>query len=163
MEEKKDQQYESVEEMELNVGSYSDMFSSRDEQPGSEPVTDPDSPLYGTPWNTDEEVYDYVIQLRYEEEWEWENIKETLENQGLPSDYAAAILENTKSVGGKEKIKTRWRGVGELIFGLFIIIGGVWLLTDYTGPRRKGKVVVAVVIVGPWLIISGIRHLTRKF
>lgn len=138
--------------------NYSDIFTSNDQRA---PAPAPDSPLYGTPWHTDDEIYDHVIWLRYEEKWDWKYIKENLEKEGLPSDYAAAIVENTKAIGREVNTKNRLRGIVEIIVGIVLIIIGIWIMTDGLDTRRSARALIASFIGGPWVIIDGIRRLSR--
>lgn len=57
-----------------------------------------DSPFAGTPWNSDQEIYDYASNLRYNMGWTWENVKNSMVSQGLNSDYAEAIVNNLIAV-----------------------------------------------------------------
>lgn len=123
----------------------------------------PDSPFYGTPWTNDEEIYDHVIRLRYEEEWDWEYIRQNLIDNGLEAYYADAILANTQSEGKKAKTTTRWRGVGELAAAIFLIIVAILVFSPGSGYHFRGRGIVALIIAPIYLLIDGCRHLTKKF
>lgn len=54
------------------------------------------SPFEGTPWNSDQEIYDFASQKRYEIGHPWEKVHEFLTAEGLDKDYAEAIIGNLK-------------------------------------------------------------------
>ena len=56
---------------------------------------------YGnTPWESDEEIYEYASHRRYELGWKWNVIKYDLVKMGLDEGYADAIIENLISTYG---------------------------------------------------------------
>ena len=52
------------------------------------------SPFEGTPWNSDEEIYNYASNKKYNLGWGWNDVKNDLINHGLEEGYADAIIQN---------------------------------------------------------------------
>lgn len=116
-----------------------------------------------TPWMNDEEIYDYVINKRQEEEWEWESIKMDLTLKGLPEHYANSIIANLKEASNLAKGKVRKRGV-ILIIGALALLGfGIYhgFISSTTTLTVKGAFVF--LLGGLATLIYGIKDLTRKF
>ena len=61
-------------------------------------ISDPQSPFNGTPWKSDQEIYDYASNLKYNLGWGWPYIKEELVRKGLNPQYAEAIVNNLIAV-----------------------------------------------------------------
>lgn len=52
----------------------------------------------GTPWNNDQEIYDYASHKKYQLGHAWEEVHGFLVEEGLDKDYAEAIIENLKEL-----------------------------------------------------------------
>lgn len=116
-----------------------------------------------TPWMNDEEIYDYVINKRQEEEWEWDSIKMDLTLKGLPEYYADSIIANLQEASNLAKGKVRKRGV-VLIIGALVLLGfGIYhgFISTTTTLTVKGAFVF--LLGGFATLIYGIKDLTRKF
>ena len=129
------------------------------EETGSE-----ESPFYGTPWKSDEEIYDYVINLRYEREWEWDFIKEILVKDGLQPYYADAIIDNIQAEGRKAK-RMVWRKAFIYMFiSLVALLVGIYIIffnDNYTLTFR-GYMAWIIAVCSP-LIGVVIPAFQRKF
>lgn len=55
-------------------------------------------PFQGTPWSSDQEIYDYAMGLKQNVGWEWHNVRNSLVSQGLDEQYADAIIANLIAV-----------------------------------------------------------------
>lgn len=119
--------------------------------------------IFGSPWSTDQEIYDYVIQKRYVEEWEWSDVKDSLMSQGLPEHYADAIIENTQSEGKKAKKSVRLRGIGEIAGAIiwFLIGFNIVFFDSERMLTTKGFIIWIVGTIA--LLIDGCYRLNRKF
>lgn len=58
------------------------------------------SPLEGTPWTTDDEIYEYASHRRYQLGWDWNDVKTDLVSRGLNGGYADAIIVNLMEAYG---------------------------------------------------------------
>lgn len=123
----------------------------------------PFSPFEGTPWNSDEEIYDYVIDKKYAEEWTWEMVKLSLVQKGLDENYADAIIQNTQEEGKEAKKIVRWSGVREIAVGLLIALVGIYFVffnEEYELTLRGYGVWIAGSIL---CITYGCAKLKRRF
>lgn len=55
------------------------------------------SQFTGTPWKSDEEIYEFVLHRKNRMGLEWEDINKHLVKEGLDEEYAYAIIENLKN------------------------------------------------------------------
>lgn len=120
-------------------------------------------PFANTPWSSDDEIYDFVIQKKYIAEWDWEYIWNELVEKGLHPDYAYAIIEHTKEQGKEAKRKVRLQGIREFIGGILLCAAGVYcfFLSDIIPIRGSSLVIWAVAFIS--LITNGLYRLKRKF
>lgn len=128
----------------------------------SEGPKNQNSVFEGTPWTSDQEIYDYVVRRKFEEEWTWEAVRESLIESGLPSYYTDAIIENSQAEGQKAKKIVRLRGWGEVALSIIIFIVGLFIvMTPYYELKTRGYI---MWIVGSMaLLIDGVQHLKREF
>lgn len=123
----------------------------------------PASPFYGTPWSSDDEIYDYVIQRKYVDHWDWENVKESLMMEGLDGDYADAIIAYLQVEGKKAKKSVRLKGTLEVLLALVIGAVGIYIVffdQNYELTHR-GYIIWLVGTIS--LLIHGFYKLNRKF
>lgn len=90
--------------------------------------------LFGSPWRTDQEIYDFVKEKK-DLQWSWEGIKEYLMAQGIPNDYAEAIIENSKEAVLQETGTSKSSG-RLLLFILGIVIFFIGLVACSTHAIR---------------------------
>lgn len=123
----------------------------------------PNSPFHGTPWNSDEEIYDFVIIKKYHENEDWEEIKYDLKIRGLDAHYADEIIANVRSEGQKAGKKIRFKAAGESILGFILLSKGFYhaFLSLDTTLTAKGAMVFFVG--GGVLLIDGIRRLVKNY
>lgn len=107
----------------------------------------------GTPWTSDQEIYDYASHRKYNLGWDWNNIKDALIKEGLDADYAQAIIQNliAASYSTEPQPATYIKGfiVGVLGSAFIAAIGaaicimlqGVWSWLIVIGTVLIGKLV----------------------
>ena len=116
------------------------------------------SPYDGTPWNSDQEVYEFATHKNLNSGWDWYTIRDYLISQGLNQEYANAIIQNliTASREEDQKPATYTRG---FIVGIFssILIGAfgafICVLTERVWTWL---VVIGTVIIG--IIVKAMSH-----
>lgn len=73
------------------------------------------SPFVGTPWNSDQEIYNYAVHRRYELGWDWIDVKNDLTSNGLNERYADAIIQNLIQAYGYAGSSTATGGVVPIV------------------------------------------------
>lgn len=65
------------------------------------------STLEGTPWNSEEEIYEFAVNKKYCLGWDWESVKGALINNGLDENYAESIVASLQEAEkDNDKIKS---------------------------------------------------------
>lgn len=118
------------------------------------------SPFEGTPWNSDQDIYDFASHKRYQLSYEWEDVQSFLTAEGLDHDYAKAIVENLKEQEGlinKEKKKRKWIAAGLSIAWAIIAILFIEPFSYRMSPECGRYIFVGIVAMG-----LGMIHRYRK-
>lgn len=77
--------------------------------------TELNTPFTNTPWNDDQEIYDFASQKRYQMGHSWEEVHTFLAAEGLDPDYADAIIANMKeqeAITIQDRKKRKWISAG---------------------------------------------------
>lgn len=123
----------------------------------------PGSPFHGTPWSSDEEIYDFVIYRKYSAHENWAEIMYDLTIRGLDATYADEIIENVRAEWKKAGTAIRLKAFGECISGLALL--GLGFYHSFISPDRTltANGFVACYGGGLVLVIDGIRRLVRNY
>lgn len=109
------------------------------------------SPFTGTPWKSDQEIYDFASHKRSDLGWEWPQVKAELVKQGLDPGYADAIIENLEEAVTLPEPPTYLKGFVTGLFSSVVIallavafcmmIGKIWIWVIIIGSTAIGVIV----------------------
>ena len=117
------------------------------------------SPFTGTPWTSEDEIYDYVSNMRYVEAFDWDYIKDCLVDGGLESSYADAIIANMQDKTGENSEDNAWKGTAKIILAILVFCLGFWLVTSNINFHMRGRGYFLWIFGSGYLLVDGIRDL----
>lgn len=121
------------------------------------------SPFDGTPWNNDDEIYDFVIEKKFGNDWDWDSIKASLLKNGLNEEYADAIIANIRKAGREEHNKTIIKGVAHILLGILVAVLGYYITFINNDYELTSRGYIIWIIGSIALIIYGVIDLNKKY
>ena len=107
------------------------------------------SPFIGTPWNNDQEIYDFASERHDVMGWDWTRVKASLIANGLNDAYADAFIENLKVEEREESKKDNKRKY--ISWGLSILFAFIAYLIlrplAYSMSPEYGRYILTAMIV----------------
>lgn len=112
------------------------------------------SPFEGTPWNNDDEIYEFALHKRNQIGYDWEAIHSSLTAEGLNSDYAQAIIANLQEQENARRQSTERKWVAGFLSVLWAILS-VYLIRPFAysiSPEYGCYIFIAIIGAGLTLI-----------
>lgn len=114
------------------------------------------SPFIGTPWKSDQEIYDFALEKRKIFECDWDEIESLLKSQDLDPDYAAAIVANLKeqeeTLAPQDIKKRKWIAAGLSVVWAIIAVLIVRPLAYMMSPEYGRYLFIGIIAIGLSLI-----------
>ena len=117
-------------------------------------ATEFNSPFEGTPWNSDEEIYDFVSHKRNQIGHDWDEIHSFLTAEGLDGDYAHAIITNFQKQAVENQARTNRKWIAGGLAYLWAIVAVLFIKPiSYTMSPEYGRYIfIGIIGVGLALI-----------
>ena len=113
------------------------------------------SQFIGTPWNNDQEIYDFAIERHDIMGWEWNRVRGELVSKGLNDTYADAIIANLKDVENEDEgIKNKRKYISWILSALFAVVAFFILRPVAYGisPEYGRYILIGLIAAGLTLI-----------
>lgn len=118
-------------------------------------VIESNSPFEGTPWNSDQEIYDFASHKRSQLGHDWDEVHSLLTAEGLNHDYAGAIIANLKeqeTFAKQDKKKRKWMAAGLSILWAMIAVLFIRPISFMISPEYGQIIFIALVAIGLGII-----------
>ena len=113
------------------------------------------SQFIGTPWNNDQEIYDFAIERHDIMGWEGNRVRGELLSKGLNDTYADAIITNLKDVENEDEgIKNKRKYISWILSALFAVVAFFILRPVAYGisPEYGRYILIGLIAAGLTLI-----------
>lgn len=124
-----------------------------------------DSPFYGTPWNSEEDIYDYINELYTTKNESWESILQMLISEGLDPVYASQLIYHCEKQETREGLK-KVIGWTKILIGIPVLVFIFYNFTlneIFNQNEKFSQLVLILILFGAlFLIIDGFLQIINK-